>query len=300
MRILLTGAGGNLGTALTPMLTAAGHEPVLFDIRPLLGPHEAHTGDIRNPGDVEAATRGVDLVVHTAGIIGTQAVSTRDFYDVNLTGTLNVWEAAARVGVQGLVFSSTMSVYKPHDQPLVGDRVSEIREDTPPRPRDMYGYTKAAGEDMCHLYSRQHKIPSISLRYGMFSPEPFFRYGIRLLYGGVDVSDVARAVVASVAALAEGRVEYDVFNIESRVSYSQEDASQLIEEPLALLDKYYPGATRLLRERGVEKLAPIHDYYPIVHAIDALGWQPECNFERWLAELEARQEVKSLASPPWP
>ena len=300
VRVVITGAGGNLGTKLVPLVADAGHEPVLFDSRSVETPYESLQGDIRNFADLLAALRGADIVVHLAAILGIAATSPHDFYEINLTGTFNVWEAAAQAGVRGLVFSSTMSVYKPHDRPLQEDVLTEMGEDFPARPRDLYGYTKAAGEEMCRLYGRTHGIPSVALRYGMFSPEPFFPYGIRLLYGGVDADDVAQAVLASVEALLIEKFEYDVFNVESLVPFSKEDEAQLLHDPLAALDKHYPGSADLLRSRGVEQLRPIHEYYPMSHAADVLGFRPECNFDRWLDELRSRPEERAENNLPWP
>lgn len=278
---------------------------MLFDSRRAPTPYELLHGDVRRPEDVRRAVQGSELIVHTAGILGIATAQRRDFYDINLTGTYNVWEAAVEARVRGLVFSSTMSVYKPHDRPLHEDRFAAAPEDTPPRPEDLYGYTKAAGEEMCRLYGREYGIPSVALRYGMFSPEPFFPYGIRLLYGGVDVHDVARCVVASVEALRTGRIglaatESMVFNVESYVPFTEEDGPQLLEDPMPVLDKHYPGAADLLRERGVEKLRPIHECYPTNRAAEALGFRPECNFDRWIEELRARPEERTEKNPPWP
>lgn len=300
MRVVITGAGGNLGTRLVPLLADAGHEPVLFDRRPVETPYESFLGDIRDFADVQATLRGADIVVHLAAILGIAATTPHDFYEINLTGTFNVWEAAAQARVLGLVFSSTMSVYKPHDRPLREDALTEMGEDLPARPRDLYGYTKAAGEEMCRLYGRTHGIPSVALRYGMFSPEPFFPYGIRLLYGGVDADDVAWAVLASVEALLSEKIGYDVFNVESLVPFSKDDEAQLLHDPLVVLDKYYPGSADLLRSRDVTRLAPIREYYPMSHAADVLGFRPECNFDRWLDELQSRPEERSQRNPPWP
>lgn len=300
MRVLVTGAGGTLGTLLAPMLADEGHEPVLMDIRDLDSPYEFVLGDVRSPDDVRAATRGVEFVIHLAAIIGTRAAARRDFYDINLTGTFNVWEAAAAANVRGLVFSSTMSVYKPHDAPVREDALTLADEDVPPNPRDLYGYTKAAGEGLSRLYGREYGIPSVALRYGMFSPEPFFPYGIRLLYGGVDAHDVARAVLAAMDALAFGGLRWGAFNVESLVPFREEDGSQLLRDPLPVLEKYYPGAADLLRERGVESLRPIREIYPMDRAADALGFRPACNVDRWLEELRSRPEERAARNPPWP
>jgi len=302
MKVLVTGAGGTLGKALAPMLADAGHEPVLQDVRELQTPYEFIQGDVRNPEDVLVAARGVEMIVHTAAIHGIhlRSHSPRDFYDLNLTGTFNVWEAAVEADVRGVVFSSTMGVYGESRRPASEDAVVALHEHLPLLPGDIYGWTKMAGEELGKLYERTYGIPSIALRYGMFVPEPFFRYGIRLLYGGVDTHDVACSVMASMEALTSGRIIRDAFNVESVVPFTEEDGSQLRNDPLPVLDKYYPDASDLLRERGVERLTPIREYYPMRHAEEVLGFQPSCTFDRWLEELKSRPEERVEKSPPWP
>jgi nucleoside-diphosphate-sugar epimerase len=302
MRILITGAGGTLGTALAPALAEAGHESVLFDVQSLQSQYESVQGDVRKAEDVRAAARGVEFIVHTAAIHGIHLRdhTPQDFYDLNLTGTFNVWEAAVASGVRGLVFSSTMGVYGESRQPLSDDAVVALHEALPLLPGDIYGYTKVAGEELCRFYGRKHGIPSVALRYGMFVPEPFFRYGIRLLYGGVDTADVVGAVLVSIAALTTGKLQWDAFNVESHVPFSKEDGAQLRQDPLPVLDKYYPGAAELLGERGVRELAPITVYYPMDRAAERLGFRPQCNFEQWLDDLRSRPEERAEKSPPWP
>lgn len=112
MRVLITGAGGSLGTAATPLLAVAGHEPVLFDIAPPESPHPTVLGDVRRADDVAAAVEGVDIVVHAAAIHGIHLAdhTPREFYELNLTGTFNVLDSAVAAGVKGIVFASTMGV----------------------------------------------------------------------------------------------------------------------------------------------------------------------------------------------
>jgi nucleoside-diphosphate-sugar epimerase len=299
MRVLVTGAGGTLGLALAPALEQAGHEPLLQDVRDLDTRYQFVRGDVRNAQDMVAAARGADVIVHAAAIHGIHLGdhATREFYDLNLTGTLNVWEAAVDAGVGAVVFSSTMGVYKTHSAPGEG---RALREDSPLRPGDIYGWTKLAGEELCQLYGRTHGIPSVGLRFGMFVPEPFFRYGIRLLYGGVDTRDVVRSVLASIDALTSGTITWGAFNVESALPFQDEDADQLSRDPLPVLDAYYPGTSQLLRERGVDRLAPITVRYPMTHAEQVLGFRPECNVEQWMDELRRRPDERADTSPPWP
>jgi len=302
VRVLVTGAGGTLGTALAPRLADAGYEPVLFDLQPLETPYRSVQGDIRLIDDVREAMRSVELVVHTAAIHGIHLGnhSPHEFYELNLTGTFNTWEAAAEAGVSGFVFSSTMGVYGDSRRPSRDDSVVALHEDLPLLPSDIYGFTKVAGEEMCRYYGRRQGVPTIALRYGMFVPEPFFRYGVRLLYGGVDTEDVVGAVMAALEGVASGRVRWDAFNVESLVPFTEEDGPQLRRDPLPLLDRYWPGATALLRERGVERLAPIEDYYPMRRIEERLGFRPACDFGRWLDSLTVRPNERAENAIPWP
>ena len=302
MRILITGAGGTLGTALAPLLADAGHEPVMHDVQPIHTAYEFMQGDVRNPTDMQAAVQGVDVIVHAAAIHGIHLRdhTPQDFYDLNLTGTFNMWEAAVQAGVRAVVFSSTIGVYTRHTASGAGG-VMALHEDLPLEPGDIYGYTKVAGEAMCRYYGRKHGIPSVALRYGTFVPEPsFFRYGIRLLSGGVDTADVSRSVLASIDALTMGTLHWDAFNVVSQVPFHAEDAAQLRQDPLPVLDRYSPGTAALLRERGVQALAPITVYYPMERIAERLNFRPQCNFAQWLDELRANPQARAEHSPPWP
>jgi UDP-glucose 4-epimerase len=303
VRILVTGSSGTLGTAVAPLLVEAGHEPVLVDVRaPAGGDSRFIAADVRDTGQLERVMRGVDYVVHTAAIHGIHLRdhAARDFFELNLLGTFNIWEAARAAGVRGVVFSSTMGVYGASRQPPTEDAVVRVSEDLASEPTDVYGYSKVAGEEMCRWYGRQYGIPSIALRFGMFVPEPFFRYGIRLLYGGVDTDDVARSVMASLDALIERRVEWDAFNVHSSLPFTAEDGPALRRDPLLALDRHYPGAADLLRERGVERLQPIDSYFPVMRIGDRLGFRPQCNFEEWLEELRQQPDARADKNPPWP
>ncbi len=302
MRVLVTGAGGTLGRALAPALADEGHEPVLFDVQAFDTPYPVIQGDIRSLRDIRRAMEGVELVVHGAAIHGIHLHdhSAQDFHELNVTGTFNTWEAAAGAGVSGFVFSSTMGVYGDSRRPPNDDAVVSLAEETPLRPADPYALSKVLGEEMCRYYGRRHGIPSIALRYGMFVPEPFFRYGIRLLYGGVDTADVAGSVMAAVRALAEGSARWEAFNVESPVPFTVDDGADLRRDALAVVDRYWPGARALLRDRGVDSLSPITEFYPM-QAIDReLGFRPHCDFGTWLEDLRARPEERSETPVPWP
>ena len=84
------------------------------------------------------------------------------------------------------------------------------------------------------------------------------------------------------------------------VPFQDGDADQLARDPMPVLDTYCPGASEMLRERGVDSLAPITVRYPMDHAKQVLGFEPECNFEQWLDQLSNRPDERAGTSPPWP
>src|SRR5690349_17064701 len=113
MRVLVTGAAGNLGRVVLPALAQAGHEPVAFDQRTVDTRQEAVQGDLRDSDAVSEAVRGVDAIVHGAALHGVhlRGHPPQEFWDINVAGTFNVFEAARKHGVQRMVLSSTMGVY---------------------------------------------------------------------------------------------------------------------------------------------------------------------------------------------
>jgi UDP-glucose 4-epimerase len=302
MRILVTGAAGTLGRALLPRLAAAGHDPVALDVREGDPGARWIVGDVRDAATVLDATEGVEIVVHAAALHGIHLADhePREFHDLNVTGTFNVWEAAVRHRVRGVLFSSTMGVYGESRQPRAADEVAFLDEDLPLRPTEIYGWTKVAGEELCRYHLREHGIPSLALRYGMFVPEPFFRYGIRLLYGGVHEDDVATAVLAGVDALAHGAIRHEALNVESPLPFTPADAPALRTDPLASVDRAWPGAADLLRDRGVGSLRPITEVFPVGRLERRLGVRPSHDFGAWLDELRRRPDERAASEPPWP
>lgn len=302
MRIVITGAAGTLGGAVLPRLAAAGHTPVAMDVRRGNQEVEWHAVDLRDAEAVAQVMVGADLIVHGAALHGIHLSNhtAREFYDLNLTGTFNVWEAAVSQDVCGVVFSSTMGVYGETRRPAADDEVVVLSEDMPLRPDDIYGWSKVAGEELARYHFREHQIPSVALRYGMFVPEPFFRYGIRLLYGGVHENDVADAVMAGIDALGAGTVEHEAFNVEAPLPFTADDAPDLRRDPLAVIDRHWPGAGELLRERGVRSLKPVTEVFPIDRLEQRLGFRSRHDFGTWLDELNDRPQARTQDDPPWP
>jgi threonine 3-dehydrogenase len=165
MRVLITGAGGQVGLELMPALRERGHEVHGSDVmaRPAgLDPSVGwHVTDITDAAAVRAAVAASrpELVIHLAAILssgGEQAPQT--CYLVNQTGTWNVLESCREAKVERLVFTSTIAAFGPGLPDPVPNEVSM-------RPSTMYGVTKVAGELLGEYYTHRGWLDFRCIRY---------------------------------------------------------------------------------------------------------------------------------------
>ncbi len=281
MRILVTGAGGNLGRAVMPAMVAAGHQPVLLDSRPLDTDQKFILGDVRDADVVTRAMEGADVVVHGAALHGIHLSgwSAEDFWSINVTGTFNVYEAARRSGVRRVVLGSSMAVYG--NVGGAGEPWQVVTEETPIKPTNLYGLTKVLSEDIARYHAHDQAVSTVSLRFGMFVPETFERYGFRLLFGGVDDRDVAQSVLLALDHPDRG---FDAFNIMADSGLTADDLSPLDADLPTVLDQRWPGTTELVRERGLDLAALVwgRTIFPVDHARSVLRYSPQHNFDAFL------------------
>jgi nucleoside-diphosphate-sugar epimerase len=210
-----------------------------------------------------------------------------DFWDLNVRGTYNVFEAAAAAGVRAVVFSSTMGVYGESRTPADHGPATRVREDLPLRPTEIYGLSKVLGEEMSAAYARISGVAGASLRYGMFVPEPFHRAGVRFLYGGVDPRDVARANIVVLERLLRDGGHLGTFNVFSALPFDTEDGRLLRTEPLAAIARHWPDAPALLEAAGAELWGPINEVFEIERASTVLGFRPRFGFAAYVEALRA-------------
>lgn len=169
MKVLVTGAGGRIGTHLSRLLLAEGHEVRAFGLAddPQLVALKSFGAQIC-PGDLEApdtiipAAQGVDAVCHLAAALTTHDVTDDRFVDVNLRGTFNVLEAVRRgaPGLQRFVYTSSDAVY----MTTVESGEGTIDESHELLPGTVYGATKVGAELLCRSYWRSYGIPFTVMR----------------------------------------------------------------------------------------------------------------------------------------
>ena len=180
MNILVTGSSGWLGQTLVPRLARDGHKVVGLD--PDAGPTTAIVGSVVDRALVHRTLRehAIEAIVHAAARHKPH-IETHDnseFVAVNVQGTLNLLEEAVAPGskVDRFVFTSTTSLMisqKIRDGKAGGAREAIWIDETlsPLEPRNIYGVTKRAAEELCRLFNHLHGLPILILRTSRFFPE---------------------------------------------------------------------------------------------------------------------------------
>src|SRR4051794_40979318 len=187
MRILVTGSSGHLGEALCRVLAADGIEAIGLDILP--SPHTTIVGSVADRPLVRAALDGVDAILHAATLhkphVGSH--TRQDFVETNITGTLTLLEEAVRAGVGSVVYTSTTSAFGRALTPPAGAPAAWVTEEVAPAPRNIYGVTKVAAENVCELVHRDHGLPVLILRTSRFFPEADDRDEVRTAFGDANL-----------------------------------------------------------------------------------------------------------------
>ena len=296
MRVLVTGSSGHLGEALVRVLGGDGFDVVGLDILP--SPHTDIVGSIEDRDVVHAAMAGVEAVLHSATLhkphVGTH--SRRHFVATNVAGTLNLLEEAVAADVTAFVFTSTTSVYGRALTPAPGAPATWIDEATAPIPRNIYGVTKKAAEDLVELFQFQHGLPSLVLRTSRFFPEPDDQAETReaftdanvkvneLLYRRVDLQDVADAHLAALRRC--GSVGFERLVISATTPFQRGDLAELATDAPAVLRRLYPGCEDLYERLGWRLFDRIERVYVNARARHLLGWSPVYDFGHTLRRLQ--------------
>jgi threonine 3-dehydrogenase len=308
MKILVTGAGGQVGTDLIPLLASRGHEVTGFDLSPT--PTSLPSGSRWVQGDVThaeevvdaVATSGAESIFHLAAILSAtgERIPFRA-WRVNLEGTRHVLEAARVLRTRQVVFTSTIAAFGPGLAEPVGNDVSM-------RPTTMYGVTKVAGELLGEYHATKFGLDFRGVRFpGLISAvepgggtsdyvnymyfdgvrkgayEAFVRSDTRipLMY----MPDALRALVELAEAPAK-RLKHRMFNIAAMSPRADEIAAAVARRIPGVRITFAPDPRR----------QAIVDSWPRALddsvARDEWGWRAEWDLERMTDDLLAK--VRSL------
>ena len=279
MKVLLTGGSGDLGQTLVPRLLSNGDTPVIVDIRaPLnLKPGAVFIqGSVLDRPGLPGFLLGCDCIVHIAAWHGIHESekTAYDFFDLNVRGTFEVFEAARSLGVDKVVYISTTSTY---------------------RPDTMYGRSKLLAEQIAEDYAKYRGMNVITLR-----PRGFIPYWNRTVYtkysdwarwfwkGAVHIDDVAAAVMLSLDLLSKRQPgQHPILTLDSAYEYTDADLERWDADGAgSTFRKYYAEYYDLALSYGLDPaLKPSR--LDIAETIRWLGYKPSYSLAHLLAELAA-------------
>jgi uronate dehydrogenase len=238
--VLLTGAAGGVGTLMRERLPRYGYELRLFDVAPIEDAPDAITADLLDETALREAVRGVDAVVHLAGI--SVEAPFDDIVEANIRGTHRLYEAVRAEGVRRVVFASSNHVvgFVPRDAADDAPLPVDIRS----RPDTYYGVSKVFGEGLASLYADKYGVETVSVRIGSCFPTPA---NVRMLSTWLSPDDCARLLHAAITAPDVGHTIVYGLSANTRGWWDLGPARALGYEPQDDSEVY---AEKLIAEQG--------------------------------------------------
>jgi nucleoside-diphosphate-sugar epimerase len=303
MKILVTGSAGHLGEALMRTLRARKIAAIGLDV--LASPFTDVVGSIVDRATVAASMRGVTAVLHAATLhkphVGSH--NRQSFIDVNVTGTLNLLEEAVAQRASAFIYTSTTSTFGDALTPPRGAPAAWITEDVVPIPKNIYGVTKVAAEDLCQLFFRNEALPCLVLRTSRFFPEEddvlekrqaFEEDNLKvneLLYRRVDIEDVVSAHLCALDKVAQ--LGFGRYIISATTPFSRADAAELGRDAPGVLARHVPEYAQVFEARGWQMLPALDRVYDNERARRLLGWQPKYDFRSAVQAVAMNSDWRS-------
>lgn len=308
--VLVTGSSGHLGTALMLSLPSLGFTPFGIDILHSETTHKV--GSISDRGFVASilASSPFKYILHAATLhkphVGSH--TNEAFIETNVTGTLVLLEeAAAKLGPKfdGFIFFSTTSTFGAALSPKPGSPAAWIDETVVPIPKNIYGITKVAAEDLCFLVHKQTAMPVLVLRTSRFFPEQDDDKDRRaalgddnlkvleLAYRRCDLEDI---VAAAVCAMNKAReIGWAKYIISAPPPFANDAATLrgLDQDPREVFQAAVPACGGVFKAKGWEFLVRLDRVYDSSKAVRELGWMPKYTFEHVVELVGQGKEWRS-------
>jgi UDP-glucose 4-epimerase len=302
MTVLVTGSSGHLGEALMRTLRASSRPAVGLDVIP--GPFTDEVGSIADRAVVARRMKGVDAVLHAATLhkphVGTH--SREAFVETNILGTLILLEEAVRARVRAFVMTSTTSAFGDALKPPLEAPAAWIDERVAPEPKNIYGVTKSAAEDLCQLFHRNEALAAIVLRTSRFFPEPDDDPEARMAYADdnakaneylfrrVAIEDVVEAHL--LAAERAPSIGFGKYIISATTPFKPEDCARLRVDAPAVVSLRAPGWEDEYEKRRWRMFPSIDRVYDNSLARRDLDWRPKWDFQSVIQRLRATGDVR--------
>jgi nucleoside-diphosphate-sugar epimerase len=300
-RVLVTGAAGFLGNALVNRLILDGENVVMSDLAPDKTARPGwQTCDLTRQDEVERLLRDnpVDTIIHAGAVSGPMVMADRplDIWQINVTGTVYLLQAALLSKVSRFVLCSSVDVYG-------SDPIGLIDEDAAFAPQTVYGASKVAAEAALVGYACQHGIDGLAVRLAwIYGPgrrtpttlERLIRAGLADEAVVLDhhaaelthylfIDDAVSGVLA--AARAAGRLPRCAYNIAADGSVPM---GRVVETLQALLPTL--GVTFRQESRDTESAS-----YSLANTKRDLGYRPATTLSEGLRQYVAALRTEAAA-----
>lgn len=269
-----------------------------LDILP--GPCTQIVGSVADRETVAHAMEGVEAVIHSGALHKPDIVKhpASAFIATNVQGTQNLLEEAVAQGASRFVFTSTTSlmISKSIRAGKAGGakKAEWIDETLAPEPRNIYGITKFAAEQLCRLAFHEQGLPCVVLRTARFFPEEddmahtIVQSGDNtkaneFLFRRLTVEDAAEAHVVALTKAPE--IGFDTFIVSAPTPFSPEDCEALIADAPAVVARYFPHYRALYEKRGWTMFSAIDRVYSTAKAEAKLGFRCATDFAKVLEDL---------------
>jgi len=271
-RVLVTGGAGFIGSHLVDKLVSAGALVTVFDNFSTGSLNNlAHHGDhitiinntITEAAAIKAAAVGMDYIFHLAALVSVpeSVAAPGRYHDINVTGTLNVLEAARTAGVTRILVASSSAVY--------GDQQDILTETSPCKPTSPYGLSKLMNEQYAKLYADLYGMTTVCTRY-------FNVYGPRQNPNGAYAAVIAKFRSAMqqgdvITIYGDGNQSRDFISVEHVAFINMLLASAPAELVKGQVFNVATGVSKTINNLYAELLEefPTYSHAPIFAAIRA-------------------------------
>jgi UDP-glucose 4-epimerase len=277
MKLLLTGGSGDLGKVLAYQLEKQGNCALRFDVRePTDNYGKFIHGSILDRKKLFDSLCDVDCIVHIAAWHGyhefTKKKDIYDFWDLNVTGTFNIFQAATEMNINKIIFISSEAVFDNNGN---------------------YGWTKVIGEEIAERYVKKHNLNILTLRPRAFIPfwntevySSFTEWAQWFWKGAVHINDVAQAVMQSINLVnTQNLSKHIMLPIDGAYEYTETDLANWDKEgPGTTFKKYYAKYYDLAIKYGLDPTArPTTQDISVTNKL--LGYQPQYSLMNLLEDL---------------
>jgi len=290
------------------MLRGAGHSVIGLDVVP--GADTAFVGSVADLETVEQAfaLHAFDAVVH-AGALHKPDIArhpTQAFIDTNVTGTLNLLQAAVAAGSSRFIFTSTTSL-------MISKAIRDEQDGAaawldeaagPLEPRNIYGVTKLAAEGLCRTFHLECGLPCLVLRTSRFFPEEDDTHrhlpgenlkANELLHRRLTVEDAARAHLLALEQAPT--VGFDVLIVSAPTPFARAHAGELAHDATAVVRRLFPDAKALYAARGWALPTAIGRVYDASRVERVIGFRAATDFAAVLDALRTGGSLPFVHDP---